>query len=94
MFLTPIRSLGACEAIIAVAFGIYPDKIPFQNRMIKSQYAFGTKAKDPIVNVIPAAARIIMSFRPFRSARFPQIGATTADAKAVTEIASPENNSI
>lgn len=58
--------------------------------MIKSQYAFGTKAKDPIVNVIPAAARIIMSFRPFRSARFPQIGATTADAKAVTEIASPK----
>ena len=58
----------------------------------KSQPA-EAKANDPIVTVIPAAARIIMSFRPLRSAKFPHIGATIAEAKAVTDIARPENNS-
>ena len=47
-----------------------------------------------MVKVIPTAARIIINRRPLRSAKFPQIGATMADAKAVTEIAKPENNSI
>ena len=67
--------------------------MPFKKRMTSNQYALGTKANDPIVTVIPAAARIIMSFRPLRSAKFPHIGATIAEAKAVTDIARPENNS-
>ena len=43
---------------------------------------------------MPAAARIIMILRPFRSAKLPQIGATIAEANAVTEMAKPENSSI
>ena len=42
--------------------------------------------------VIPAAARITITPRPFRSAKLPQIGATIAAAKAVIEIAKPESS--
>lgn len=83
-------SLGACVAIMAVEFGIYPEKNPISNRKLISHQTLGTKASPPIVTVITKLARIIIGFRPYLSASRPQTGATTPEANAGREKAKPE----
>ncbi|ORN24561.1 hypothetical protein FAM23167_01822 [Lentilactobacillus parabuchneri] len=77
----PLRRFGTWVAIRALALLIYPEKTPCSKRSPMSCQTLVTSPIKMKTTAIPAEALTNMSFRPVRSANFPQRG----EAMAVTK---------
>ena len=67
-----------------------PAKTPWSNRATKSWVTEVTSPMAAMITAKPTSDRIIISFRPTRSARMPQTGARTAATLGVTARSTPD----